>query len=46
VSKEELIEAFEAGDIGRVEFFELAQDVGISFDEIGRIMEAEEDNSL
>jgi hypothetical protein len=35
MSKDELIEALEAGDFGEVEFFELALDAGLSVDEIG-----------
>ena len=30
MSKDELIEAFEGGDMGEVEFFELAMDAGLS----------------
>lgn len=46
MSKEELIEAFQAGDFGRTEFFEMAMDLGMSIAEIGDVMEAEEDCSL
>lgn len=38
MDKDELIEAFEAGDMGEVEFFELAQDLGMDLKEIGKIM--------
>ena len=39
MSKDELIETFEAGDMGDVEFFELAMDAGFKlFKEAGEIM--------
>lgn len=44
VSKQDLIEAFEGGDMGRVEFFELALDAGMSIEEIGIVLEAEEES--
>ena len=38
MSKDELIEAFEAGDMGEVEFFELAMEAWLSIKEAGDIM--------
>ena len=38
MSKDELIEAFEGGDMGEVEFFELAMDAGLSLKEAGDVM--------
>lgn len=38
MNKQELIEAFEFGDMGDVEFFELALELGMSLKEIGQIM--------
>lgn len=35
---EELIEAFESGDLGQVEFFELALDAGMDIRTIGEIL--------
>lgn len=35
MTKDELVEAFEAGDMGEVEFFELAMDAGMSMEEAG-----------
>ena len=34
MKRDELIAAYEAGDMGRVEFFELALDAGLSLAEI------------
>lgn len=34
MTRNQLIEAFEAGDLGEVEFFELAMDAGIPLEEI------------
>ena len=39
MDKEELIEAFEGGDLGEVEFFELALEAGLSLDEIGTALQ-------
>ena len=38
MGKDELIEAFEGGDMGEVEFFELAMDAGLSIKEAGEVM--------
>jgi hypothetical protein len=38
MDKQELLDAFEAGDFGDVEFFDLALDAGLSMDEIGEAM--------
>lgn len=45
MTQEELIVAFEAGDLGRVEFFELALEIGLDLSKIGTIME-EADSEL
>jgi len=34
MNRDELLAAFESGDFGEVEFFELALEAGIDFDEI------------
>lgn len=39
MTKDELIEAFELGGMGEVEFFELALDAGIDLDEVATIMQ-------
>lgn len=38
--RETLIEQYEAGDIGPVEFTELALELDLTMDEIGKILEA------
>ena len=38
MDKQELLDDFEAGDFGEVEFFELALDAGLSMDEIGEAL--------
>jgi len=38
MDKDELIEAFEAGDMGEVEFFELAMDAALTIEEAGVVM--------
>lgn len=45
MTKQEIIDAFEADDLGEVEFFELMLEAGVSLDEIGQIMQrkAQED---
>lgn len=39
MNMEELIEAVEAGDMGEVEFFELALEAGMSMGEIGKVLQ-------
>lgn len=43
MTKQELIDAFQSGDLGQVEFFELALEAGLSMDEIGGALEEAED---
>jgi len=44
MNRDDLIAAFECGDMGRVEFFELALDAGMGLPEIEKILsDAEED---
>jgi hypothetical protein len=44
MSQQQLIDAFLSGDLGQVEFFELAQDAGMDLAEIGVVLaEAEEE---
>lgn len=43
MSKEELIEAFEAGDMGSVEFTELAMETDMTIEEIGKVLEDAQD---
>jgi hypothetical protein len=38
-TKEELLESFEAGDMGEVEFFELALEAGMTLKEIGTALQ-------
>ena len=45
MNRNELIAAFEMGDLGRVEFFELALEAGLELAEINKIME-EADSEL
>lgn len=46
MKRDELIDAFEAGDLGEVEFFELALDAGLSLAEIGDVLERNADGPL
>ncbi len=46
MSKEELIDAFEAGEFGSVEFFELALEVGMTVAEINIILENAEEEAF
>lgn len=39
MTRDEIIEAFEAGDMGEVEFFELALDAGMSLKEVGAVLQ-------
>ncbi|BBB99367.1 hypothetical protein [Bradyrhizobium elkanii] len=43
MSKEQLVAAFEAGDLGSVEFFELALEAGFGTEEIESILSSQED---
>ncbi len=43
MSAQELIDAFEIGDLGSVEFFELALDAGMSIETIGEVMARQEE---
>lgn len=38
MSAEQLVEAFEAGDMGQVEFFELALEAGLSLERIEAVL--------
>jgi DNA-binding transcriptional MerR regulator len=42
MTKQQLVEAFEAGDFGDVEFTELALEAGMSIEEIGKVLEDNE----
>lgn len=39
MNRDELIDAFEGGDMGDVEFLELALEAGMDFPEIGEVLE-------
>lgn len=46
MTKAELIEAFEAGDIGEVEFFELALETNLTFKEINALLNLDREEFL
>ena len=48
MTKDKLIDAFWAGEIGEVEFFEVGLDLGMDTDEIGQVLSdvREEDGTL
>jgi DNA-binding transcriptional MerR regulator len=43
MKKEELIASYEAGDLGMVEFTELALEAGMTLEEIGKVLEDGQD---
>lgn len=43
MTKQQVIDAFQSGDLGQVEFFELALDAGLSIEEIGTLLEQEQE---
>lgn len=44
MSKQAVLDAFLSGDLGQVEFFELALEAGLSMEEIGQALEEREDD--